>query len=83
MKDKIFRELVERMMEADKEKAREALREKISKKYGGNVVAESRGVCKVCGKEKDLRYGYCFDCAPDSIKKKVAKRVLNKKRENS
>jgi hypothetical protein len=29
------------------------------------VVKENIGVCRCCGKEKDLRFGVCFECSDD------------------
>ena len=30
---------------------------------GGHVVTDNMGYCKKCGEYKDLRMGFCFDCA--------------------
>jgi hypothetical protein len=34
--------------------------------------------CKGCGRERDTRFGYCFQCAGGSVKKKAAKVVTFK-----
>ena len=27
--------------------------------------------CSVCGEMKELRYGHCWDCAPESVRRRV------------
>lgn len=40
-------------------------------------IAEYRSTCKRCGAKKDLRMGYCFDCATKAEKRKTAGFMAN------
>jgi hypothetical protein len=33
---------------------------------GGYVSTDNWGYCKGCGRWKDLRYGYCYECCIDA-----------------
>lgn len=39
------------------------------------VVKEQIGTCRTCGKERDLREGYCGPCAPPDVVERVRRRI--------
>jgi len=52
-------------------KDKDALRERLVREFKVFISARNDGKCKVCGKESDLRYGFCMKCAPAGVMKKL------------
>jgi len=47
------------------------------------VVQENIGGCKMCGKQEDLRMGWCFDCAEAQNILAVGKGMMEDDDENA
>jgi len=39
------------------------------------VAKEQIGTCRKCGKERDLREGYCAPCAPPEVVERLRQRI--------